>query len=192
MCSRARIGTAVRVPGSGRRFGTTLGRIRTAAWVFARPVTLLTSAIARVRWWESLKRGKMGIHSEAQLNRKFMEFAALMNIYLNHFPKHEKYALSNRIRNTAYEMYDLISESQKRYYKKATLTLLDITHEKLRMQIYLANEMGYFRYRDGRRSDKQADENELHRYTAISSMIDELGKMIGAWIKKIKEENKWS
>jgi len=80
----------------------------------------------------------MGIHSEAQLNRKFMEFAALMNIYLNHFPKHEKYALSNRIRNTAYEMYDLISESQKRYYK------------------------------------------------------DELGKMIGAWIKKIKEENKWS
>lgn len=134
----------------------------------------------------------MGIHSEAQLNRKFMEFAALMNIYLNHFPKHEKYALSNRIRNTAYEMYDLISESQKRYYKKATLTLLDITHEKLRMQIYLANEMGYFRYRDGRRSDKQADENELHRYTAISSMIDELGKMIGAWIKKIKEENKWS
>jgi len=77
----------------------------------------------------------MGIHSEAQLNRKFMEFAALMNIYLNHFPKHEKYALSNRIRNTAYEMYDLISESQKRYYKKATLTLLDITHEKLRMQI---------------------------------------------------------
>jgi len=52
--------------------------------------------------------------------------------------------------------------------------------------------MGYFRYRDGRRSDKQADENELHRYTAISSMIDELGKMIGAWIKKIKEENKWS
>jgi len=35
----------------------------------------------------------MGIHSEAGLNRKFVEFAKLLNIYLNHFPKHEKYAL---------------------------------------------------------------------------------------------------
>lgn len=40
----------------------------------------------------------MGIHSEAGLNRKFMEFAKLMNIYLNHFPKHEKYALANLIK----------------------------------------------------------------------------------------------
>jgi hypothetical protein len=38
----------------------------------------------------------MGIHSEAELNRKFMEFARLLNIYLNHFPKHEKYAYKFR------------------------------------------------------------------------------------------------
>jgi len=42
----------------------------------------------------------------------------LMNVYLNHFPKHEKYALANRIRNTAYEVYELIMEGQKRYFKK--------------------------------------------------------------------------
>jgi hypothetical protein len=77
----------------------------------------------------------LGIHSETELNRKFIEFAKLMNIYLNHFPKHEKYALANRIRNTAYEVYDLISEGQKRYIKKTTLTSLDITHEKLRILI---------------------------------------------------------
>lgn len=51
----------------------------------------------------------MGNNSEAALNRKFMELAKLLNIYLNHFPRHEKYALCNRIRNTAYEIYDLIS-----------------------------------------------------------------------------------
>jgi len=45
----------------------------------------------------------VGIHSEAQLNRKFMEFAVLLNIYLSHFPKYEKFALANRIRNTAYK-----------------------------------------------------------------------------------------
>jgi len=67
----------------------------------------------------------MSANSEAQLNRKYMEFVKLLNIYLNHFPKHEKYALANRIRNTAYEVYDLISEAQKRYFKKTTLTDLE-------------------------------------------------------------------
>jgi len=134
----------------------------------------------------------MGVHSEAALNRKFMEFIKLLNIYLNHFPKHEKYALSNRIRNTAYEVYDLITEGQKRYLKKTTLTQLDITHEKLRMQLYLAYELGYFRFRDGRESDKSPAQLEEKRFTTISRLNDELGKMIGGWIKKIKEENRWS
>jgi len=32
----------------------------------------------------------MGGNSEAELNRKYMECAKLLNIYLNHFPRHEK------------------------------------------------------------------------------------------------------
>lgn len=50
----------------------------------------------------------MAVDREAALIRKFMEFAKLMNVYLNHFPKHERYALCNRIRNSSYEVYDLI------------------------------------------------------------------------------------
>ena len=133
----------------------------------------------------------MGIHSEAKLNRKFMEFAKLMNIYLNHFPKHEKFALANRIRSTAYEVYDLISEGQKRYIKKTTLTNLDVTHEKLRMQILLAHELGYFGYSDGREIEKSHDQQKEHRYLTISTMVDELGRMIGGWIHKIKADNRW-
>lgn len=133
----------------------------------------------------------MGLHSEAGLNRKFMEFAKLLNIYLNHFPKHEKYALANKIRNTAYDVYDFISEGQKRYHKKTTLTNLDIAHEKLRMQLYLAYELGYFRFKDGKQSEKNPDELEEHRFSVISKLNDELGKMIGGWIKKIKQENRW-
>ena len=117
-----------------------------------------------------------------------MEFAKLMNIYLNHFPKHEKYALANIIRSTAYEMYDYITEGQKRYFKKTSLTGLDIVHEKLRMQLFLAYELGYFNFKDGRDSQKQTGER---RFGVINSMVDELGKMIGGWIKKVKEENKW-
>lgn len=133
----------------------------------------------------------MDLHSEAGLNRKFLEFIKLLNIYLNHFPKHEKYALSNRMRNTAYEIYDFITESQKRYYKKTTLTNLDIVHEKLRMQIYLAYELGYFSFKDNKKTEKSSEQLEGHRFTAISKLNDELGKMIGGWIKKAKEINKW-
>lgn len=129
----------------------------------------------------------MGINSEAALNRKFIELAKLLNIYLNHFPRHEKYALCNRIRNTAYEIYDLISEGQKRYFKKTSLTELDIAHERLRMQLYLAYELGYFGYTHG----VQESSKEENRFAAISALVDELGKMIGGWIKKIKDENRW-
>lgn len=88
---------------------------------------------------------------EAGMNRKFMEMIKLLNIYLNHFPKFEKYALANNIRNTAYELYDLITECNKRYFKKTTITNLDIVHQKLRMQIYLANELGYFAFINGKK-----------------------------------------
>jgi len=117
-----------------------------------------------------------------------MEMMQLLNIYINHFPKYEKYALSTQIRKTAYHLYDLITEGQKRYFKKTTLTNLDIAHEKLRMQIFLAYEMGYFGYKDSRKSDKRI---EAKRHCAITRQVDELGKMIGGWIKKIKEQNQW-
>ena len=131
----------------------------------------------------------MGIHSEAVLNRKYMEMIKLLNVYLNHFPKFEKYALSNNIRNTAYSVYDLITECQKRYFKKTSLVNLDIEHEKLRMQIYLANELGYFNFKDGREDEKV---NGVKRYLAISKVIDEIGKIIGAWINKLKQQGNFS
>ena len=115
----------------------------------------------------------------------------MLNIYLNHFPRHEKFALANRIRNTAYEVYDLITEAQKKYFKKTTLTDLDITHEKLRMQLALANELGYFNYTAGKEVKDVHENQERRRYLAISSMVDELGRMIGGWIQKIKEDKRW-
>ena len=60
----------------------------------------------------------MGAHDEARLDTKFIDFARQMNLYLNHFPKHEKYGLAQSIRTKAYEMYGYIIEAQKRYQKK--------------------------------------------------------------------------
>lgn len=129
----------------------------------------------------------MGLHSEAGLDRKFTEFAKLMNIYLNHFPSHEKYGLALEIRRAAYDVYALIVECQKRYHKKTTLTNLDIRHEQLRMLTRLAHELGYFGFRDGKKDgDKGRAE---HRYLSLSLLIDELGKMIGGWMVADRDKN---
>lgn len=130
----------------------------------------------------------MAVHSEAILNRKYMEMIKLLNIYLNHFPKFEKFALANNIRNTAYDVYDLITECQKRYYKKTSLTELDVTHQKLRMQIHLANELNYFEFKDGKTN---ININAARRFLSISLLIDEIGKLIGAWINKLRDIGKF-
>ena len=134
----------------------------------------------------------MSIHSEAKLDRKFVDFARQMNLYHNHFPKHEKYGLSLQIRNAAYDVYGYVVESQKRYHKKTSLTNLDIRHEQLRMLTRLAFELGYFEFDNGERDGGCPEQLAIRRYTALSSMIDELGRMIGGWLNAEldKERNK--
>lgn len=122
----------------------------------------------------------MGLHDEAKLDRKFVELAKLMNVYLNHFPKHEKYALAQEMRRTAYAMYSFIVEAQKRYHKKTALSNLDVAHEQLRMLVHLAHALGYFAFSDGAKNQDQLTAE--HRYLALSRLIDEMGKMIGGWI----------
>jgi L-lactate utilization protein LutC len=126
----------------------------------------------------------VAVDSESNLDRKFIYMMKLLNLYLNHFPSHEKHGLALRIRTTAYDMYDYIVEAQKRYHKKTTLTNLDIKHEQLRMQVRLAFEMGYFGHP---KSDKISPEKlNTKRYLTISLKIDEIGKIIGGWIKSVK------
>lgn len=105
-----------------------------------------------------------------------------MNVYLNHFPKFEKYALCQEIRQCMYDVYALIVEAQKRYHKKTTLNNLDIRHEQWRMLVNLANSLGYFEFKDGKTDDKSPQKTAAHRYLAISRLIDEIGRMIGGWV----------
>ena len=132
----------------------------------------------------------MGLHSEAQLDRKFVEMVRLLNTYLNHFPRHEKYGLAQEIRQAAYATYGFIVEAQKRYQKKTTLTSLDIRHEQLRMFVRLAHELGYFEFRDGQLDESEPGHLAEKRYLAISRRIDEIGKMIGGWITADREKQR--
>jgi hypothetical protein len=78
----------------------------------------------------------MGIHSEAQLDVKFIDFARQLQLYLNHFPSFEKYGLSLQIRNAAYSFYGYVVESQSqraRFVRKHSLYKLTQSMKKLRL-----------------------------------------------------------
>lgn len=129
---------------------------------------------------------------EGVITHKFIEMMRLLNVYLNHFPKHERHAMCANIRETAYRLYDLCIEAHKRYHKKTTLTQIDIMHEQLRMQLYLAYELGYFSFGNGIQiTGDPGEEKEGHRYMAISSLVDEIGRLIGAWIASVKSSGEW-
>lgn len=65
------------------------------------------------------------IDTNAPIIQKTREMIKLLNVYLNHFPNHEKYGLCQQMRVCAYEVYGLIIESLKRYHKKTALTQLE-------------------------------------------------------------------
>jgi four helix bundle protein len=124
-------------------------------------------------------------HPEAAILHKCREMILLMNIHLNHFPRHEKYGLSLQIRQCAYDVYALLVECQKRYHNKTSLNKLDVRHEQLRMFVNLAFEMGYYLYHDHKHDRTQSEAER--RYTALSVVINELGAMIGGWIRSLRE-----
>lgn len=113
---------------------------------------------------------------------KYFDMVKLLNTQLNHFPKHEKYGLSLKIRNCAYDLYELMIECKKKYYNKTTFTKLDIRHEQLRMFLKLAFDLGYYEYK---RNEMINNNDSLRRFMAISSLVNELGRLIGGWIKHL-------
>ena len=114
------------------------------------------------------------------MHRKLVLFAVQLEGYLAHFPNGHKYTLTQGIRQAFLDVYNLVTEAQKRYHKKTTLTQLDVRHEQLRMMIHLAHELGLFDFSAGR---KDAFSPGNHRWLVILKMVDELGRMIGGWVK---------
>jgi len=105
------------------------------------------------------------------IERKARELIKYIDIYTKHFPKYQKYVLGERLRNQAQDIIELIITINKKYYKKTDLTLLDITHEKLRVNLLISYEL---------------ELTEARRYHHAALLVDEIGKMIGAWLRLVR------
>jgi hypothetical protein len=103
------------------------------------------------------------------IQKKVKDVIIYNNIMLKQFPKHEKYLLANKIRELGYEILEDVITVNKKFHKKTTFSDMNVKHELLRQMINLAFELKYI-------------DEQKHRVSQLK--VDEIGKMIGAWIKK--------
>lgn len=104
------------------------------------------------------------------IEKKIREMIIYNNLMVLKFPKHEKFLLANKIRELGYELFELSIICNKKVYKKTTVTDLNVKHEVLRQLINLAFELKYI---------------NLQKHKTASLLVDEVGKMIGAWVSSI-------
>jgi len=121
------------------------------------------------------------IHAQAGLHRKLVLFGAQLELYLAHFPSHHKFVMAQQLRQAYVDVYNLVTEAQKRFHKRTTLTQLDVRHEQLRMLLLLAHELGLFNFSKGKQDAEQPGD---HRALVMLRLVDELGRMIGGWLQK--------
>lgn len=93
---------------------------------------------------------------------------------LSQFPKSEKFALVTDIKHGMDILLSRCIEAQKRYYKKTTLQDMDVEVMKLRAYIRLSFQLGFL---------------PVKKYEIWSEKMVEIGKMLGGWIKSVKESN---
>lgn len=89
---------------------------------------------------------------------------------LRNFPRYEKFTSANEIRQNIVNMQKLVIIAGKKYHKKTDLRDLDIEHEMLRQNIYIAYESKFI---------------DLNKFEFVNEHIDEIGRLLGTWFTKL-------
>jgi len=86
------------------------------------------------------------------------------------FPKAERYALGSEIKQSMYKILRLIVVANKSRNKKPILYEIDVELDVIRTFIRLA-------------ADKDMKYLPLRKYENWGKMLNEIGKMLGGWMK---------
>lgn len=94
------------------------------------------------------------------------------HVAVRQFPKMERHVLGAEIRHTMWSLLRFVVVCNKRYHKKTTLQDLDAELDLLRCQVRTAKALGYL---------------DFKKYEHWAKLNDEIGRMIGGWIKSMSE-----
>jgi len=108
---------------------------------------------------------------EFPIFQKTYDLIKQVYIYVPKFPKREQYILGQRIENLVLDFLSLIVEANERKEKLEILKKASVVLNKLRVFVRLAKDLKFLSF---------------GQYETLSKMIDEIGKMLGGWIKHSK------
>lgn len=114
----------------------------------------------------------MVITEELKILQKTYDMIQYAYICLRQFPRSEKYALAGEIKKVMASLLRLIIQANKRYFKKTTLQDIDIELQTLKTYVRLSKDLEFLPTR---------------RYEIWAKQLDEIGKMLGGWIKSQKQ-----
>ncbi|MDI6807891.1 MAG: diversity-generating retroelement protein Avd [Candidatus Eisenbacteria bacterium] len=102
---------------------------------------------------------------------KAYDLALWLILRVNEFPPSQRFALGQRMDNTALDLLDLLVEAQFERDKQDLLRRANLTLVRLRHLVRLANDLHVLGAR---------------RYEFASEHLEELGRMVGGWAKHEK------
>jgi len=88
---------------------------------------------------------------------------------INRFPQSQRFIIGQQIQNSMIDVSKLIVHANKSRNKLPILFEIDLEIEKLRLLIRLAKDLKFM---------------SIKKYENHAMMIDEIGKILGGWIKK--------
>lgn len=106
-----------------------------------------------------------------KIQTKTEDMIGYMYVVLRQYPKSEKFVLAAETKRAALELMELIISCNKHYMKKTTMRDMDIQLDTLRAMVRLGHTLGFLKN---------------HPYEVLSGKIDEIGRMIGGWMKSIQ------
>lgn len=110
----------------------------------------------------------MSKKEELLIQTKVQEMIVWAYGTLKNFPKSETHVLSAHMRDTMYEILQKVLVVNRRYHKKTTMQDLDANLDFLRSLIIIARDLSFLKFK---------------QYETWSRQIEEIGRMIGGWLK---------
>lgn len=102
------------------------------------------------------------------------------------WPKLFRYTLGERIMNQMYEISELCTAAEMKYYKKTTMQEIDIKKAQLLKMVRRAVQTKYeVKGCEGR--SEQRTLITIGTYEEWSGRIVTIGRMLGGWMKQISE-----
>ncbi len=108
---------------------------------------------------------------ELKIRQKTEDMIKYGYICLRQFPKSEKHTLAAQVKVCMVGLLRLIIACNKQFSKRTAMREVDVELDILRAYVRLSHELGFLPFR---------------KYENWAKMNDEIGKMLGGWIKSLK------